>query len=167
MTTATSAIRIYKNDAANPVSFEDTLANEFVLEMTINREIRRMITCSNCMLEEFVIGHLYSEAYICELADILSIEFSEDKTKVSVCVRASADMLSETHLRSDDIVTTGSRNRREADGHRPVENCRTRKSVENIAKMMEHSEALLRENPWFEATGALHSALHLRGSGPP
>ncbi len=159
MTALVPTVKIKRQEPLAPLCFTDTVASEFVLELTINQRIVRLVTCSNSMLEEFVIGHLYSEGYIREMEDILSIEFSDDGAKAQASIRDAGAALGRTHAAAEQIVTTGSRSGRFP---REAENLRAQKDAKppriDPLMVMERSEALLRDNPWFDATGALHSA---------
>lgn len=66
------------------VPLRDLMVHETALHLEINGEAARTLYCSPKELRELVVGHLYTQGYICAMEDILSLELDAEKGQAVV-----------------------------------------------------------------------------------
>lgn len=137
------AERISRDNPEQVERIADTIANEYMIEICVNGQVEKVMTCSNCQLEELAVGYLFTEGYAANPSDILAVKLSEDRRRVDITAQ-NMDVFEKKPM-----------------PEKPCDSIQVKPEV-----LMELSERLLSENPWFDATGALHSAaLSEGGSG--
>jgi len=66
------------------VPLRDLMVHEMALTLEVSGEAVRTLYCSPSELRELVVGHLYTQGYICALEDIVSLELDEESGRATV-----------------------------------------------------------------------------------
>ena len=139
--TEEKAIKVKRTAIEDMQEVDDIIVTEFNLNIIVNGKKVFKIICSECMLEEVVIGRLYTDRFINDYSDIKSIIYHENEQTMYV------------EIEGDGLPGKVEKESTDRDEEKIV------LTKENIDFLMEKSEKMLFENPLFDMTGALHSAL--------
>ena len=135
------AIKVKRTAIEDMQEVDDIIVTEYVLHVVVNGKEALKLVCSECMLEEIVIGRLYTDRFINDYSEIKSMEYFEEEQTMYVEIKGDGlpgkKEVVEYESSEEKVVLT----------------------KENIDFLMEKSEKMLFENPLFDMTGALHSAL--------
>ena len=144
--TEEKTVKVKRKCIKDMVCVDDIIVTEFNLNIVVNGRKVMNIVCSECMLDEIVIGRLYTDRYIDSYDEIKSITYVEEEQTMYVEIVGEAvpkRAVEKKEISDKKIVLTS----------------------EDIEFLMEKSEKMLFENPLFDMTGALHSALLYYGPG--
>lgn len=139
--TEEKSVKIKRSSIEEKEYVDDVIVTEFVLHVVINGQNTLKIVCSECMLEEMVIGRLFADSFIDSYEDIKNIRYEEAEQTMYVEIEKqdrNIQQENERGMASEEKVLLHD---------------------QDIDFLMEKSEKMLYENPLFDMTGALHSAL--------